>query len=122
MLILQAANKLTNTLTEAVATMQASTELKAPDRALFEGLDTRPASLGRAAANDALVAHVNEVLLAWCGSVGEALAQPQQLPLAQQPSEVHRLFTLLDLSNWTCDTVYCPYIPFPTSQSPECLK
>ena len=39
------------------------------------GLDTKPATLGRAAADDALVAHVAEVLMSWCASVDDALAQ-----------------------------------------------
>lgn len=62
--------------------MAAHVELKEPDPALLEGLDTKPASLGRAAADDALVAHVSDVLLSWCASVDEALSQPRVQPRA----------------------------------------
>ncbi len=74
---MQMATQLTSTLTEAVATMAASVELKEPDQALLEGLDTKAASLGRAAADDLLVAHVADVLMSWCASVDEALTQQQ---------------------------------------------
>ena len=55
--------------------MAASVELKQPNMALLESLDTKPASLGRAAADDSLVAHVVEILTSWSASVEEALFQ-----------------------------------------------
>jgi hypothetical protein len=73
--VIQSATQLTSTLTEAVATMAASVELKEPDLALLESLDIEPASLGRAAADDSLVAHVVEVLTSWSASMDEALTQ-----------------------------------------------
>ena len=73
--VIQSATQLTSTLTEAVATMAASVELKEPDLALLESLDIEPASLGRAAADDSLVAHVVDVLTSWSASMDEALTQ-----------------------------------------------
>jgi hypothetical protein len=68
--------------------MQAAPELRQPNVALLEGLDAAlPADVGRAAANEALVAHAAEVLLSWCGSVADTLsAHPQPLPRGEEPA------------------------------------
>ena len=76
----QAAAKFTATLTEAVASAHAAVELRAPDQALLAGLDPRaPASLAKGLGSPALLAHIDELLPAWCGAVEQALAQPPDL-------------------------------------------
>ena len=65
--------------------MQSVIELRQPDLALLEGVDGKPGSFGRAAANDAVVAHCNEVLASWCATVDQALGQSRQ-----QPAKVSR--------------------------------
>ena len=75
---MQSASKFTVDLSEAVAGMQSVLELRQPDLALPEGVDGKPGSFGRAAANDSVVAHCNELLLSWCATAEEALGQGRQ--------------------------------------------
>lgn len=75
---MQSASKFTVDLSEAVAGMQSVLELRQPDLALLEGVDGKPGSFGRAAANETVVAHCNELLLSWCATAEEALGQGRQ--------------------------------------------
>ena len=75
---MQSASKFTVDLSEAVAGMQSVLELRQPDLALLEGVDGKPGSFGRAAANETVVAHCNELLLSWCTTAEEALGQSRQ--------------------------------------------
>ena len=75
---MQSASKFTLDLSEAVTGMQSVLELQKPDLALLEGVDGKPGSFGRAAANETVVAHCNELLLSWCATAEEALGQGRQ--------------------------------------------
>ena len=82
----QSATKLTESLTEAAAAARAGVELRTPDQALLAGLDPKqPATLAKALDDEALMAHVEELLAAWRTSVEAALGQPDQahLPAAE---------------------------------------
>lgn len=66
--------------------MAATVELRPPDQALLAGLDPRsPASLARGLGSPALLAHINELLPAWCAAVEQALAQPPPNLAAPRP-------------------------------------
>ena len=80
----QSATKLTESLTEEAAAARAGTELRAPDQALLAGLDPKqPATLAKGLSDEALMAHVEEVLVDWRKSVEAALGKPDQ---AQNPA------------------------------------
>jgi hypothetical protein len=83
---MQSAAKLTETRTEAAAAANMGAELRQPDQALLAGLDLQqPAMLAKGLDNEALMAHVEELLLSWHAAVDRALAQQQ--PQQQAPDQ-----------------------------------
>lgn len=50
-------------------------ELQRPDLTLFDGIDGKPGSYGRAAANEVIVTYCNKLLTSWCSTISETIDQ-----------------------------------------------
>ena len=48
-------------------------ELKKPDLALLNGIDRKPGSFGKSAANEAIVTHCSMMLTSWCRTIHAAI-------------------------------------------------
>ena len=73
-------------LAEAVANLQNIPELQMPDLALLDGIDGKPGSFGKAAANESIVAHCNILLTSWRGAIMEALTHRRIISAEVGPS------------------------------------
>ena len=86
---LQSASKLVGDLAEAVANLQSIPELQRPDLALLHGIDGKPGSFGKAAANESIVAHCNILLTSWRGVIMETLTHRRVISAEVGPSITH---------------------------------
>lgn len=86
---LQSASKLMGDLAEAVANLQSIPELQGPDLALLHGIDGKPGSFGKAAANESIVAHCNILLTSWRGVIMESLTHRRVISAEVGPSITH---------------------------------
>ena len=71
---LQAVAKFTGDLSQVAANTQGMPGLQSPDQALLDGIDGKPGSFGKSAANGAVVLHCSIMLTSWCTSIRAALA------------------------------------------------
>lgn len=76
-------------LAEAVANLQSIPELQRPDLALLHGIDGKPGSFGKAAANELIVAHCSILLTSWRGAIMEALTHRRVISAEVGPSLSH---------------------------------
>ena len=55
------------------ANTQDMLRLQSPDQALMDGIDGKPGSFGKSAANAAIVLHCSTMLTSWCTSICAAI-------------------------------------------------
>lgn len=72
---LQSAARFAGSLSQAAASRQGMPELQRPDLTLFDGIDGKPGSYGRAAANEVIVTYCNKLLTSWCSTISETIDQ-----------------------------------------------
>lgn len=70
---LQAAAKVVGDLSQVAASTQGVPELGKPDLALLNGIDGKPGSFGKSAANEAIVTHCSMMLTSWCSTIHAAI-------------------------------------------------
>jgi dynein heavy chain len=79
--------KLHTTLNEAVFSLQGGVQLRSPDPAVVAPIDLKQKSLERAALDDVIVAHLDGVVLEWCGQIEQILIEDSELT-RKEPEDI----------------------------------